>query len=88
MPDPQAAKLLVRRIAENFRIPYYTLTPTFSICPDHGYLSGEHWNCPLCGKRCEVYSRIVGYYRPVQNWHVGKQEEFRERRTYAPEIHA
>jgi ribonucleoside-triphosphate reductase len=85
-PDPAACKLLVRRIAENFAIPYYTLTPTFSICPDHGYLSGEHWNCPTCGKPCEVYSRIVGYYRPVQNWHIGKQEEFKERLEYSPSL--
>jgi ribonucleoside-triphosphate reductase len=85
-PDPAACKLLVRRIAENFAIPYYTLTPTFSICPDHGYLSGEHWTCPTCGKPCEVYSRIVGYYRPVQNWHIGKQEEFKERLEYSPSL--
>jgi ribonucleoside-triphosphate reductase len=85
-PHPSACKLLVKRIAENFAIPYYTLTPTFSICPDHGYLSGEHWNCPTCGKPCEVYSRIVGYYRPVQNWHIGKQEEFRERLEYLPSL--
>ena len=72
-----SCKLLVRRIAERFRIPYFTITPTFSICPDHGYQAGEHFTCPNCGKPAEVYSRVVGYYRPVQNWHKGKQEEYR-----------
>jgi len=81
--EPESCKLLVRRIAERFRIPYYTITPTFSICPDHGYLEGEQLRCPLCGRQTEVYSRVVGYYRPVQNWHKGKQEEYRQRRTYA-----
>ncbi len=85
-PDPSACRSLVKRIAENFAIPYYTLTPTFSICMEHGYLSGECWKCPVCGKPCEVYSRIVGYYRPVQNWHVGKQEEFGERLEYLPSL--
>lgn len=85
-PDPQACKLLVRRIAENYRIPYYTITPTFSTCMNHGYLSGNHPTCPHCGEPCEVYSRIVGYYRPVSNWHVGKREEFRERVTYEPSL--
>ncbi|MEM2674853.1 MAG: ribonucleoside triphosphate reductase [Candidatus Hadarchaeales archaeon] len=85
-PDPQACKLLVRRIAENYRIPYYTITPTFSICMNHGYLSGNHPTCPHCGEPCEVYSRIVGYYRPVSNWHVGKREEFGERVTYQPSL--
>jgi len=81
--EPESCKLLVRRIAERFRIPYYTITPTFSICPDHGYLEGEQLRCPLCGRQTEIYSRVVGYYRPVQNWHKGKQEEYRQRRTYA-----
>ena len=81
--EPESCKLLVRRIAERFRIPYYTITPTFSICTDHGYLAGEHFRCPVCGRPAEVYSRVVGYYRPVQNWHKGKQEEYRQRRTYA-----
>jgi len=85
-PDPQACKLLVRRIAENYRIPYYTITPTFSICMNHGYLSGNHPTCPHCGEPCEVYSRIVGYYRPISNWHVGKREEFGERVTYQPSL--
>ncbi|MFN4133601.1 MAG: ribonucleoside triphosphate reductase, partial [Candidatus Hadarchaeales archaeon] len=82
----EGCRLLVRKIAENFRLPYFTITPTFSICMDHGYLSGEHFNCPRCWKPTEVYSRIVGYYRPVQNWHIGKQEEFRERKEYDERI--
>jgi len=85
----EAAKLLVKKILTNFRVPYLTVTPTFSICPEHGYISGEHFKCPkrinqrkLCGKKCEVYSRVVGYYRPVQQWHVGKQEEYKQRKEY------
>jgi ribonucleoside-triphosphate reductase len=80
--DAEACKLLVRKIATTFRIPYFTITPTFSICPDHGYLSGEQWKCPTCGKDTEVYSRVVGYLRPVQSWNPGKQEEFKQRKTY------
>ena len=82
----EGCRELVRKIAENFRLPYYTITPTFSICMEHGYLRGEHFKCPRCGKPAEVYSRIVGYYRPVQNWHVGKQEEFRERLEYDEKV--
>jgi ribonucleoside-triphosphate reductase len=82
----EGCKLFVRRIAENFRLPYFTLTPTFSVCMEHGYLSGEHPKCPKCGKDAEVYSRVVGYYRPIQNWHVGKLEEFRERLEYDERI--
>jgi ribonucleoside-triphosphate reductase len=74
---------LVRKVAANTRLPYFTLTPTFSICPDHGYLRGKHFKCPTCGRDCEVYSRVVGYYRPVRNWNEGKQEEFRQRREFA-----
>ncbi len=80
--DIQAAKNLIRKIAENFRLPYYTLTPTFSICPEHGYLSGEHLVCPKCGKKCEIYSRIVGYLRPVNQWNEGKRAEFTQRKTF------
>jgi len=80
--DPEACKLLVRRIAENFRIPYFTITPTFSICLDHGYIVGEQFKCPKCNKSTEVYSRVVGYYRPVQNWNEGKREEFKQRKEY------
>lgn len=80
--DQKACKSLVRKIAENSRIPYFTITPTFSVCMTHGYIKGEHLKCPNCGKQTEVYSRVVGYYRPVQNWNIGKQQEFKERRTY------
>ena len=79
--DPNVVKNLVRKIAENYKLPYYSLTPTFSICPEHGYLSGEQKECPHCGKRTEVYSRIVGYLRPVQQWNDGKQAEFKLRRA-------
>jgi ribonucleoside-triphosphate reductase len=82
MPSSEATWNMVKAIAENFRLPYYTLTPTFSICEDHGYLQGEHANCPQCGESCEVWSRPVGYLRPVDQWNVGKQEEFKDRRTY------
>ena len=82
MPSWQSAAQLVRKIAENYRLPYFTLSPTYSVCPDHGYISGEEWKCPICGKPTEVYSRITGYYRPVKNWNIGKTEEFRERKTY------
>jgi ribonucleoside-triphosphate reductase len=79
-------KVLVRRIAEKYKLPYFTITPTFSICMEHGYLRGEHPKCPRCKKPAEVYSRVVGYYRPVQNWHVGKQEEFKERVEYEEKL--
>ena len=75
-------KRLVKRICENFRLPYFTITPTFSICPEHGYIPGEHETCPECGKICEVYSRSVGYLRPVSQWNPGKEAEFRQRRTF------
>lgn len=80
--DGNACKKLVKRIFENFRLPYITFTPTFSICSDHGYVVGEHFNCPNCDKPSEVYSRIVGYLRPVQQWNKGKREEFRQRSTF------
>lgn len=80
--DERACALFVKRIAENFRVPYFSLTPTFSICDEHGYIRGEHYTCPLCGKQTEVYSRVVGYYRPVQNWNKGKKEEFKQRKVY------
>ena len=78
----EATKALVRKVAENYRLPYYTITPTFSICPEHGYLKGEHMFCPDCKKACEVYSRIVGYLRPVSQWNDGKQAEFGDRRAF------
>jgi ribonucleoside-triphosphate reductase len=80
----KATKQLVRKIAETFRLPYYTLTPTFSVCPQHGYLSGEQAACPTCGTKAEVYSRVVGYLRPVEQWNDGKQAEFADRRIYVP----
>lgn len=80
--DVEACKLLVKRIAENFRLPYYTITPTFSVCVDHGYINGEQFKCPQCGRPTEVYSRVVGYLRPVQNWNEGKREEYRQRLEY------
>jgi ribonucleoside-triphosphate reductase len=82
--DPQMAKSLVRKVFDKFHLPYITLTPTFSICPTHGYLAGEHFECPQCTVKqpCEVYSRVVGYIRPVQQWHKGKKQEFKEREEY------
>lgn len=80
--DAGTCKAMVKKVAENFRIPYYTITPTFSVCAGHGYIEGEHFSCPHCGKECEVYSRVVGYYRPVQCWNKGKKEEFADRKEY------
>ena len=82
--DPNSAKNLIKKIFEKYSLPYVTLTPTFSICPTHGYLSGEHFECPQCTIKtpCEVYSRVVGYIRPVQQWHKGKQEEYKERKEF------
>ncbi len=82
LPDWKAAANLVRKIAENYKLPYYTMSPTYSICADDGYLTGEQYVCPKCGKPTEVYSRITGYYRPVQNWNDGKTQEFKQRRVY------
>lgn len=82
LPDWKAAASLVRKIAENYTLPYYTMSPTYSICKDHGYISGEQYTCPECGGKTEVYSRITGYYRPVQNWNDGKTQEFKERKVY------
>ncbi len=82
LPDWKAAANLVRKIAENHRLPYYTLSPTYSVCKDHGYIIGEHYKCPTCGQPAEVYSRITGYYRPVQNWNDGKTQEYKDRITY------
>ncbi|MBP3381400.1 MAG: ribonucleoside triphosphate reductase, partial [Clostridia bacterium] len=82
LPDWKAAANIVRKIAENYRLPYYSLSPTYSVCKEHGYLAGEQFTCPHCGKEAEVYSRITGYYRPVKNWNVGKAQEYKERRTY------
>ena len=84
LPDWKAASNLVRKIAYNFKLPYYTMSPTYSVCREHGYIQGEHFTCPICGKDAEVYSRITGYYRPVRNWNDGKASEFRNRKTYEP----
>ena len=82
LPDWRAAAALVRKIAENYKLPYYTISPTYSVCREHGYISGEHFTCPKCGKKAEVYSRITGYYRPVQNWNDGKAQEYKNRTLY------
>lgn len=82
LPDWKAAASLVRTIAQNYKLPYYTLSPTYSICESHGYLAGEHFTCPICKQKAEVYSRITGYYRPVQNWNEGKLQEYKDRITY------
>ena len=82
LPSWQAAANLVRKIAENYKLPYYTLSPTYSVCKNHGYLTGEQFTCPACGETAEVYSRITGYYRPVQNWNEGKTQEYKERKEY------
>ena len=82
LPDWKAAANLVRKIAENYRLPYYTMSPTYSVCKNHGYIAGEHYSCPECKSRTEVYSRITGYYRPVQNWNDGKAQEYKDRLVY------
>lgn len=82
LPDWEAAAKLVRTIAENYKLPYYTMSPTYSVCKTHGYLSGEQFTCPHCGEKAEVYSRITGYYRPVQNWNDGKAQEYKNRKLY------
>ena len=82
MPDWKAAANLVKKIAENYKLPYYTLSPTYSVCKNHGYIAGEEFTCPTCGEKAEVYSRITGYYRPVQNWNDGKSQEYKDRKVY------
>ena len=82
LPGWKESAILVRKIAENYELPYYTISPTYSICQEHGYINGEHFSCPHCGKKTEVYSRITGYYRPVQNWNDGKLQEFKDRKEY------
>ena len=82
LPHWKSAAALVRKIAENYKLPYYTMSPTYSICKNHGYISGEQYTCPICGEETEVYSRITGYYRPVKNWNDGKLQEFKERKVY------
>ncbi|MBR0215263.1 MAG: ribonucleoside triphosphate reductase [Solobacterium sp.] len=85
LSDWRSAATLVRKISENYKLPYYTMSPTYSICPNDGYLSGEVWKCPHCGAETEVYSRITGYYRPVKNWNAGKSQEFKDRKVYRVE---
>ncbi|MEJ5338340.1 MAG: ribonucleoside triphosphate reductase [Aquificaceae bacterium] len=84
--DVEALKRFVKKVCEKYRIPYFTITPTFSVCPNHGYISGEHEACPYCGSKTEVYSRVVGYLRPVHQWNEGKREEFRMRKTFRREL--
>lgn len=84
--DPEIIKKLVRKICENYKLPYFTITPTFSVCPAHGYIEGEHKKCPTCGRECEIYSRIVGYFRPISQWNLGKMEEFKSRRAFKIKI--
>jgi len=86
MSSGEAVKRLLKKIAYNTRLPYITITPTYSICPDHGYFPGEHPRCPKCGENAEIYSRVVGYFRPVRNWNEGKQEEFRQRLVYKEKL--
>ncbi len=85
LPDWKSAATLVRTIADNYKLPYYSISPTYSVCKNHGYLAGEQYVCPHCGEKTEVYSRITGYYRPVQNWNDGKTQEYKERKVYSQE---
>lgn len=85
LSDWRSAATIVRKISENYRLPYYTISPTYSVCKNDGYLSGEVWKCPKCGGETEVYSRITGYYRPVKNWNAGKSQEFEDRMVYEVE---
>ena len=85
LPSWKACMTLVRKIAENYHIPYFTMSPTYSVCEDHGYITGEVHKCPICGKETEIYSRITGYYRPIKNWNAGKTEEFKDRKEYTLE---
>ena len=82
LPDWRSAMELVKTISHNYRLPYFTLSPTFSVCKNHGYIQGEEYTCPTCHEKTEVYSRITGYYRPVQNWNNGKAQEFKDRKEY------
>lgn len=82
LPDWKGAAALVKKIADHYKLPYYTISPTYSICKNDGYIAGEHYVCPHCNETTEVYSRITGYYRPVQNWNAGKSQEFVERKNY------
>jgi ribonucleoside-triphosphate reductase len=83
--DAQMCKELIQKAFVNSKMPYLTITPTYSICPEHGYIKGEKWDCPDCGRKTEVWTRVVGFHRPVQSWNHGKKEEFKERKTFDPE---
>ncbi|MBU4369743.1 hypothetical protein KKG58_03235 [Patescibacteria group bacterium] len=80
--NSESVKSLIKKVFVKFRLPYFTLTPTFSICPTHNYINGKHFTCPECGEKTEVYSRVVGYLRPIQQWNKGKQEEFKQRKVF------
>ena len=82
LPDWQSCANLVKKIASNYRLPYYSISPTYSVCKTHGYIAGEAFTCPHCGEEAEVYSRITGYYRPVKNWNDGKAQEYKDRKVY------
>ncbi len=84
--DSSAVPRMVKKICENYKLPYFTITPTFSVCSAHGYVEGEHFSCPTCNRECEVYSRVVGYLRPVSQWNAGKQSEYKVREMYVPDI--
>ncbi|MDP3057922.1 MAG: anaerobic ribonucleoside-triphosphate reductase, partial [bacterium] len=87
--DIATCKSLVKKILQNYRIPYLTITPTFSVCPDHGYIKGEYAICPTCGNKAEIWTRVVGFHRPVQNWNPGKKAEFKDRLEYlVPDLSA
>jgi ribonucleoside-triphosphate reductase len=83
MPDWKSTARLVKIIAESYKLPYYTISPTYSVCKNHGYLPGEQTVCPICNENTEVYSRITGYYRPISNWNDGKTQEYKDRKEYA-----
>jgi ribonucleoside-triphosphate reductase len=83
--DTMAIKGMIKKVSNNFKLPYFTLTPTFSVCPSHGYLNGEQAICPVCNQETEIYSRVVGYLRPVKQWNDGKQAEFKMRKTFVIE---
>jgi len=83
--DTTVLKSLIKKVATNYRLPYFTITPTFSVCPTHGYLTGEQHKCQDCNQETEIYSRVVGYLRPVKQWNNGKQAEYNQRKPYAPD---
>lgn len=84
--DGEMCKMLIQKAFANSKMPYLTITPTYSICPEHGYLKGEQWTCPSCGQKTEVWTRVVGFHRPVQSWNHGKKQEFKERQVFDPEV--